>query len=206
MKDVSHLLAYMQTWRLAAFAVREREHLMVRTKFVEGRGSLTPALCVVGVAPRGDDEVEGRPFVSRVGGILEGAMSRAGLPIGDTWFTTIMKFRPASTWATVEEGWQDKERAPTKDEIKVFRQTFQDEMDSMRPRAIVALGSAAAAFFAERDIRIAEEHGSITSWRNYGVLLTYHPAYVLHKGNSGEQVLRELEADLKKVHGLLKDA
>jgi len=204
-KQVGHLIQYLQHLRLAAHQSRSDANLMLRPKFVEGRGSLTPSFIIVEAAPRGDDEMEGRPFVGKVGSILDTALAEARLSESDAWFTSILKFRPAKTWALVEPyQWQDGERAPNKEELSEFDQAFSDEVDSLKPTAIVACGKVACEFFAGREVKMTQERGAIVSWRTYGVILTVHPAYILHRGNSGEQDFKNLVGDLKQVRGLIK--
>lgn len=197
-------LAYLMNLRKQAHAIREDGDLMLRPRFVEGRGSLAPDFLFVAIAPRREDEIEGRPFVGKTGNLLEAAMREAGIRESRVWMTTILKFRPAQSWAHVES-WQDKEREPTKLELDLCSDVFRHEVDALRPHGIVALGNGAAEFLYGGPVRMLQDHGNICSWRTYGVVCTHHPAYLLHRGmDETSHIYKELVRDLKRAHGFMQ--
>ena len=84
---------------------------------VFGEGAEAPLLMMIGEAPGGDEEKQGRPFVGKAGKNLDHFLALVGLVRGNIYITNVVKFRPTKTGATGRLS----NRPPTREEIALFR-------------------------------------------------------------------------------------
>ena len=64
------------------------------TNLVPGEGPIGAVVMVVGEAPGGGEDKQGRPFVGRAGALLNALLEAAGLARGDVYVTNVVKARP----------------------------------------------------------------------------------------------------------------
>ena len=64
------------------------------TNFVPGEGSATAEVMLVGEAPGGSEDKQGRPFVGRAGKLLDLLLAEAGLERAQVFITNVVKARP----------------------------------------------------------------------------------------------------------------
>lgn len=203
MIPVTNLLSSLQALEKEANDIKHDNEMMLRSTYVGGRGSFQPKFIVAADSPREEDEVQHRPFVGLVGQLLSQALIGARIQEQECWMTTLLKHRPAKNWNTVEFH-QSGERHPSQTELKLLNPVIYSEFDMLSPRVILALGATAGEYFSDMPIAITKEHGHLTMWRGYPVVVTYHPAYLLHRGASArEGLLGEIVKDLKQVHNML---
>ncbi|MBI3988281.1 MAG: UdgX family uracil-DNA binding protein [candidate division NC10 bacterium] len=170
-----------------------------RTQVVFGEGNGQVRIMVVGQGPGAVEDETGRPFVGPAGALLDRALAEAGLSRGQLWITNIVKCR-----ATKTEKGRLVDRPPFAAEVKACRPWLEGEIDTVRPRIIVCLGTPAAQALIKKGFRMGEEHGQ---WHEgpSGVkfLATFHPAYVLRLKSVDEEAYqrtwRALVEDLRKV-------
>ncbi|QOX80862.1 uracil-DNA glycosylase (plasmid) [Trichlorobacter lovleyi] len=66
-----------------------------RIQIVKGEGAYKKGgVVVIGEAPGGDEDEQGRPFVGAAGKILRRLMAEAGVDPSEVWITNIVKCRP----------------------------------------------------------------------------------------------------------------
>lgn len=107
------------------------------SSFVEGEGSFTPQVMVIGEAPGAQENTRGRPFVGESGIILRMMMSHNGLEVSDrnrkvdnAWLTNVVKLRPPGN------------RTPKPEEIELARPYLRAEWRMLGcPRVVVCLGN-----------------------------------------------------------------
>src|ERR1700730_18380550 len=108
-----------------------------RNRLVFGSGSEQAKLVFVGEGPGADEDEQGLPFVGRAGQLLtqmiEGTAQREGVPIvrDDVYICNVVKCRPPGN------------RTPEPDEMETCGQFLTRQLESIRPKAIYALGSTA---------------------------------------------------------------
>jgi uracil-DNA glycosylase family 4 len=161
-----------------------------RKKVVFGSGNPEAKLVFVGEGPGADEDAQGVPFVGRAGQLLtqmiDNTARREGIPIErkDVYICNVVKCRPPGN------------RTPEPDEMAACGEFLFRQLESIRPRAICALGATAAKALLNRD-GVTRLRGNWFEWRGIPVMVTYHPSYLLRPYNQNAK--REAWEDLKKV-------
>lgn len=158
------------------------------TNMVPGDGPATAAVVFVGEAPGAAEDREGRAFVGSAGKLLGRLLEQAGLRREDVYVTNVVKARPPGN------------RDPRKPEVAHHLPWLLEELELLRPRAVVPLGRHALAHFAS-DVRISEVHGRPLVREGRTVVPWYHPAAALHN----PPLRPVLEADAQALADLLRN-
>ena len=161
---------------------------------VFGEGAEAPLLMMIGEAPGGDEEKQGRPFVGKAGKNLSAFLEVVGLKREEIYISNVVKLRP--TKESPKTG-KAVNRPPSAEEIAFFLPFLQAEIQTIAPKVLVTLGNVAV---------IGDYHGrpvALADGRT--VFALYHPAAVIY--NRALQAvydadLLELKAFLQK-EGLL---
>ena len=162
-----------------------------RHKLVFGVGDESAPLVFVGEGPGADEDAQGIPFVGRAGQLLtqmiEGTASKEGIPLkrDQVYICNVVKCRPPEN------------RTPEPDEMEMCGQFLFRQLSVIKPRAICALGGTAARALLGRKEGVTKLRGNWFQWRDFPVMVTYHPSYLLRPYNQNAK--REAWEDLKKV-------
>ncbi|QKQ99670.1 uracil-DNA glycosylase [Metallosphaera tengchongensis] len=149
-----------------------------RRRAVPGEG-IVSELMLVGEAPGSREDALGRPFVGSAGKFLNQLLTKAGLSRESVYITNLVKCRPPNN------------RDPEKEEIDACSPYLIAEINVIKPRIIVTLGSHSTAFFQKiaglsqepisrargKTFEIAFEHGKVI------IFPSYHPAAALYNPN-----------------------
>jgi len=164
-----------------------------RNKIVFGDGSPKADLVFIGEGPGADEDAQGLPFVGRAGKLLTQMIEAMGLRRGDVYICNVVKCRPPEN------------RQPEKDEVTACSPFLFRQLDVLKPKVIVCLGSTAAQTLLQTNRGISHFRGEWMDFRGYKLLATYHPAYLLRNpGAKGEvwkdlqKVMAELGLEVKK--------
>jgi uracil-DNA glycosylase family 4 len=172
---------------------------------VFGEGSLNSRLAIVGEAPGKQEVEEGRPFVGNAGKLLDKLLEEAGIDRSKAYVTNIVKVRP-----TKVSGGRTTNRPPRAGEIREGMEGLREELDLVKPRALILLGSTPAKALIKKSFTLKSDRGTLfDSELGLPALATYHPAYLLRlRGASGEdydqmkvQVVEDLSAAWKYAQG-----
>jgi uracil-DNA glycosylase len=188
--------AGLEAARLAARDCRACELWERATQTVFGEGARSAPLALVGEQPGDREDREGKPFVGPAGRILDEALVAAGIDREQVFVTNVVKhfrWRPS--------GKRRLHERPNASHIKACRPWLDLELESVRPRVVVALGATAAQALIASDFRVTEDRGTIIEPATPGkpkLLGTIHPSAVLRLRSSEEraEALRLLAADL----------
>jgi len=186
----------------AAAACRKCEIGAQRRNNVYGEGDPCAQLMVIGEGPGETEDLLGRPFVGRAGQLLDKMLAAIGFAREDVYICNTVKCRPT------EPGPRGpKNRAPTLTEMANCRPFLDEQIDIIRPRAIMALGAPAAKSFLGRDFQITKMRGRWYEGPSaIPLMVTFHPAYVLRQtGGELTAVKRMVWADLKAVRAKLDE-
>ena len=162
-----------------------------RSKIVFGVGNPQARLVFVGEGPGADEDAQGIPFVGRAGQLLtqmvDNTASREGIPIrrADVYICNVVKCRPPEN------------RTPLPDEMEICGEFLFRQLMTIRPKAIVALGSTAAKALLGTKDGVTRLRGQWRKWRDIPLMVTYHPSYLLRPYNQNAK--REAWEDLKKA-------
>ena len=159
-----------------------------RRQTVFGVGRADADLMFIGEAPGADEDVQGEPFVGRAGQLLTKIIEAIGLRREDVYIANVIKCRPPGN------------RAPEPDEVATCEPFLSQQIDAIRPRVIVALGTHAAHALLQTDAPISRLRGRVHEFRG-GIKLvpTFHPAFLLRSPDRK----RDVWEDMKKVRALL---
>ena len=165
-------------------------HSLGRTQVVFGVGHPGARLMFVGEAPGGDEDEQGIPFVGRAGQLLTRIIEAMGLQRGEVYIANVIKCRPPGN------------RNPEPDEVATCEPFLFQQIDSIRPKVIVALGTFAAKALLRTSDPISRLRGRAYEYRGAKLIPTFHPAFLLRS----PQFKRETWEDMKQALAILKDA
>lgn len=165
-------------------------HRLGRKQIVFGVGNPEAHLMFVGEAPGADEDIQGEPFVGRAGQLLTKIIEAIGLGRGDVYIANVIKCRPPGN------------RNPEPAEVATCRPFLFQQIDAVRPRVIVALGTFAAHTLLDSDAPISRLRGHVYDYRGGSKLIpTFHPAFLLRSPDRK----RDVWEDMKHVRALLAD-
>jgi DNA polymerase len=162
-------------------------HRMGRRQIVFGVGNPQADLMFVGEAPGGDEDIQGIPFVGRAGQLLTKIIEAIGLTRDDVYIANVIKCRPPGN------------RNPEQDEVETCEPFLFQQIDVIRPKVVVALGTFAAQALLRTVAPISRLRGRIYDYRGARLVPTFHPAYLLRNPASKRQTWE----DMKIVRSLL---
>lgn len=159
-----------------------------RTNAVPGMGVLDPLVMVIGEGPGAQEDARGEPFVGRAGQYLDKWLAAIELSReSNVYITNIVKCRPPGN------------RDPEPGESAACNPYLEQQIDIVRPRAILAVGRISSSFLAGRSDGIGRIRGKTYAYRGIPLVATYHPSGVLRN----EQWRRPVWEDLKRLRALL---
>lgn len=158
-----------------------------RTQVVFGVGNPDADLMFVGEAPGADEDVQGIPFVGRAGQLLTKMIAAINFERDQVYIANVIKCRPPGN------------RNPEPDEIATCEPFLFQQIDAVRPRVIVALGSFAAKTLLRSDESISRLRGRVFDFRGAKLIPTFHPSFLLRS----PERKREAWEDLKRARALL---
>ena len=163
-------------------------HGLGRRQIVFGVGNPNADLMFVGEAPGADEDVQGVPFVGRAGQLLTKIIEAIDLAREDVYIANVIKCRPPGN------------RNPEQDEVETCEPFLFQQIDVIKPKVIVALGTFAARALLRTLDPISRLRGRVYDYRGAKLIPTFHPAYLLRNPSSK----REVWEDMKVVRELLK--
>lgn len=158
-----------------------------RKQIVFGVGNPNADLMFVGEAPGRDEDIQGIPFVGRAGQKLTQIIEAIGLTREDVYIANVIKCRPPDN------------RNPEPDEVEQCEPFLFRQIDTIKPKVIVALGTFAAKSLLKTTESISRLRGRVYDYRGAKLVPTFHPAFLLRN----PACRREVWEDMKKVRALL---
>lgn len=167
------------------------------TQTVFGNGSRSATVMFVGEQPGNDEDLAGEPFVGPAGKLLNKALAEAGIDRGVVYVTNAVKH---FKWEP--KGKRRIHKKPSAREIAACRPWLDAELESLKPRVVVALGATAAQALLGKDFRVTERRGQmVDSPLAENVMATVHPSSILRAPDdeTRHREMRRFVEDLKKV-------
>ena len=160
-----------------------------RTILVFGVGNPAARLAFVGEGPGADEDGKGVPFIGRAGQLLSEIITKGmRLRHEDVYIANVIKCRPPGN------------RNPEQDEVETCEPFLFQQIDIIKPKVIVALGTFAARALLRTLDPISRLRGRVYEYRGAKLIPTFHPAYLLRNPSSK----RDVWEDMKVVRRLLK--
>jgi len=137
------------------------------TNPVPGEGSPTAQLMCIGEAPGATEDETGRPFVGQAGKLLTDILRAIKLSREEVFIANVMKHRPPGN------------RNPVPDEITACSPYLLRQVELIRPKVILALGTFAAQTLLDTKVAIGKLRGLMHWYHGTPLIATYHPAALL---------------------------
>jgi DNA polymerase len=144
-------------------------------------------LMFVGEAPGADEDIQGVPFVGRAGQLLTKMIEAMGFARDDVYIANVLKCRPPGN------------RNPEPDEIATCEPFLFQQLASINPQVVIALGAFAARTLLKTDSPISRLRGRVFDYRGAKLIPTFHPSFLLRSPG----YKREAWDDLKLALSLL---
>jgi DNA polymerase len=163
-------------------------HGLGRNQIVFGTGDEHAKLMFVGEAPGRDEDIKGIPFVGRAGQLLTKIIESIDLSRESVYIANVIKCRPPQN------------RNPEVDEVETCEPFLFSQIDAIKPKVIVALGTFAAQTLLKSTETISRLRGKVYEYRGSSLIPTFHPAFLLRSPTRK----RDVWEDMKTVRELLK--
>jgi DNA polymerase len=138
------------------------------TNPVPGTGNSNASLVVVGEAPGATEDEQGKPFVGAAGQLLTKILASVNLDRErDVFICNVLKHRPPGN------------RNPLPDEITACQPYLVRQIELIRPKAILALGTFAAQTLLQTKLAIGKLRSQVHRYHDVPLIVTYHPAALL---------------------------
>ena len=135
----------------------------VRNRPVAGEGPENAELFFVGEAPGRFEDLVGRPFVGQAGKFLDKLFSEFSISRERVFLTGIVKCRPP------------KNRKPTKREIEACKPYTMKQIEIIKPKLVVLLGSTALeGMLGLKNLK--KWHGKMFKKDGQRFFITFHPS------------------------------
>ena len=128
-------------------------HRLGRTQIVYGVGNPRAELMFIGEAPGHDEDIQGIPFVGRAGQLLTKIIEAIDLAREDVYIANVIKCRPPEN------------RNPDPDEVGSCEPFLFRQVQVIKPRVIVALGTFAAQTLLRTNDPISRLRGKVFQYR-----------------------------------------
>ena len=137
------------------------------TNPVPGEGNPNASLVIVGEAPGATEDEQGRPFVGAAGQLLTKILAAVDLRREDVFICNVLKHRPPGN------------RNPLPDEVTACSPYLVRQIELIRPKAILALGTFAAQTLLQTKLAIGKLRSQVHRYYGVPLIVTYHPAALL---------------------------
>jgi DNA polymerase len=137
------------------------------TNPVPGVGDPDANFMCVGEAPGANEDQQGEPFVGQAGQLLNKILGAIDLRREDVFIANVLKHRPPGN------------RNPLPDEVVACSPYLVRQIELVRPKVILALGTFAAQTLLETKLTIGKLRGQVHRYYGVPLIVTYHPAALL---------------------------
>jgi uracil-DNA glycosylase family 4 len=168
--------------------LRCKLHALGRTQVVFGVGNPDADLMFVGEAPGADEDLKGEPFVGKAGQLLTKIIEAIDLRRDQVYIANVIKCRPPGN------------RNPEPDEVDTCEPFLFRQIDTIKPKVIIALGKFAAQSLLKTTEPITRLRGRVFNYRGASLIPTFHPAFLLRN----PAAKREVWEDMKKARAILR--
>ena len=167
--------------------VRCKLHAQGRKQIVFGVGDPSADLMFIGEAPGADEDAQGVPFVGRAGQLLTKMIEAMGFRRDEVYIANVLKCRPPGN------------RDPHPDEVESCEPFLFQQIQTIQPKVIVALGKFAAQTLLKTQDPISRLRGRIYEYRGAKLIPTFHPSFLLRSPG----YKREAWEDLKQALAIM---
>jgi len=188
--------------RLEAVDCKRCDLWKTGTQTVFGEGKQTSTVMLVGEQPGDKEDLAGRPFVGPAGALLDKALDEAGIDRSRVYVTNVVKH---FKWEP--RGKRRIHKKPNAIEIAACMPWLQSEINVVKPRAIICLGSTAAQAVISPKFKVSIQRGEfVKSPLAQFVTATVHPSSILRAPTDEARhiEMRRFIDDLKKIRAAIE--
>lgn len=162
---------------------------------VHGQGNVDHGVMLVGIAPGKYELATGKVFTGPSGHLLNNLLEAASWSRDKCYVTNLV--------CTPNE-------APTLEEIMECRPRYLAELEQVKPKLVVLLGTKVTEFFFPKR-KPGTLRGTFIPYNNYVIMPAYHPAAILHAKNDPKaeggynNLVIDILNDFKKIPRFLED-
>ena len=148
---------------------------------VPGVGNPDANFMCVGEAPGANEDQQGEPFVGQAGQLLNKILAAIDLKREDVFIANVLKHRPPGN------------RNPTPDEVVACSPYLVRQIELVRPKVILALGTFAAQTLLETKLTIGKLRSQVHRYYGVPLIVTYHPAALLRNPSWKRPTLEDVQ-------------
>ncbi|QIR76979.1 uracil-DNA glycosylase [Sulfurospirillum diekertiae] len=160
-----------------------------RKNVIFGAGNLKAKVMFIGDNPGVSEDETGMLFTGKSGELLANMIEKVLLiPKEDVYVTTILKCKTPDN------------RVPTPEEVACCKPHVMQQIQTIRPQIIVALGSTSFHHLTgEYDTPIDKIRGTVLNFGEAKLIPTFHPSFLLRNPSAKKEVF----ADMLKIRSML---
>ncbi len=144
------------------------------TQTVFGAGMAGAWLMLVGEQPGDREDLAGEPFVGPAGGLLDRALTEAGIERDGIYVTNAVKH-----FKFTRQGKRRIHQRPTVAEVRACRPWLDAELSAVAPEVVVVMGATAGKAVLGPSFRVTRQRGEPLRWNERLLVATVHPSSVL---------------------------
>jgi uracil-DNA glycosylase family 4 len=152
-----------------------------RTNTVFSDGDENSDLMFIGEGPGADEDAQGKPFVGKAGKLLTKMIEAMGFARSEVYIANIVKCRPPQN------------RAPFKEEAEACIPYLFKQIELVKPKVIVCLGSVSTQYLLKTTVSISKIRGTFVDMNGIQVMPTFHPSYLLRSPNMKKFAWEDLQ-------------
>ena len=161
------------------------------SKIVFGDGNIQSSIMIIGEGPGQKEDELGKPFVGDAGNLLNKMLKAIKIERQKIYITNVVNYRPPNN------------RKPEHSEINRYSEYLKEHIAIIDPKILILMGSTAMEAILGSNKKISKERGQwkevIIGKKNYKVLVTFHPAYLLRKPDQKKFSWEDLKVIRKEI-------
>ena len=152
-----------------------------------GTGNRNADIMFIGEGPGADEDLQGIPFVGRAGKLMDMAFAGLGIKREEVYIANVVKCRPPSN------------RNPETDEVEACMDYLKSQINLVKPKIIVLLGSVALKHILGKEYGITSSRGKWIEKDGILYMPTFHPAALLRDEDKKIDFWNDLKEVIKKI-------
>ena len=161
------------------------------SKIVFADGNIKSPIMIIGEGPGQKEDEFGKPFVGDAGNLLNKMLKAINLERNKIYITNVVNYRPPNN------------RKPEPSEIIRYSEFLKEHISIIDPKILILMGSTAMEAIFGNNKKISKERGIwkevIIKQKNYKVIVTFHPAYLLRKPDQKKFSWEDLKTIKKEI-------
>jgi len=161
------------------------------SKIVFSDGNIQSPIMIVGEGPGQKEDELGKPFVGDAGNLLNKMLKAINIKRDKVYITNVVNYRAPNN------------RKPEPSEINRYSEFLKEHISIIDPKILILMGSTAMEAIIGSNKRISKERGQwkevIIKQKNFKVIVTFHPAYLLRKPDQKKFSWEDLKIIRKEI-------